>query len=260
MSTGFDSGLLIDDYTGDSLKKINDKLDKSKTPLKTKGTNAGKSVSQGFKSNNFNQVGTYATSGIQVGLNDSSGEGSGLWRAAKNVGKSVLKSLKVAMGIASPSKYTKESGVFLMEGLTLGMESMMGSVDKTAGNMGSLALDATNNALNAAMSEFDSEVRVKVLVDSTELDNLMNNELSSIRPNTRFTNRMVGESQPRYSQNEDRMYREPKENNEYNYDVHIHATGALPRTTIRSMAEQFKEEIELIDRRSRINRGEEVVY
>ena len=260
MSTGFDSGLLIDDYTGDVLGNVNKKLEESKDPMKKKGEDVGGSIDTGFKQTNFQSTGTYATQGIQVGLDNSSGEGSGLWKAAKNVGKSVLSSLKISMGIASPSKYTKESGVFLMEGLTIGMESMMGSVNKTAGNMGKLALDATNNALDAAMSEFDSEVRVKVLVDSTELDNLMNNELSSIRPNTRFTNRMVGESQPRNIQNEDRMYREPKETNEYNYDVHIHATGSLPRTTIRSMAEQFKEEIELIDRRSRINRGEEVVY
>ena len=260
MSEGFDSGLLIDDYTGDVLGNVNKKLDESKSPMKTKGVELGESVTKGFKTNDFSQVGTYATSGIQVGLNNSSGKGSSLWRAAANVGTSVLRSLKISMGIASPSKYTKESGVFLMEGLTLGMESMMGRVNKTAGNMGRLALDATNNALDAAMSTLDPEVRVKVLVDSTELDNLMNNELSSIRPNTRFTNRMVGESQPRNIQNEDRMYREPKETNEYNYDVHIHATGSLPRTTIRSMAEQFKEEIELIDRRSRINRGEEVVY
>ena len=179
---------------------------------------------------------------------------------AKKVGRSVLSALRISMGIMSPSKYTKEAGVFLMEGLTLGMESMMDSVDTTAGNVGKLALDATNNALDAAMSEFDAEVKVKVLVDTSELDNWVINELGSIEPNTSFVNRMADASRPNHNQNEDKMYTEPKESNEYNYDVHIHATGELPRATIRRMANQFKDEIDMIDRRSRINRGEEVFY
>lgn len=260
MSTGYENKLLINDYTGDSLKNINRQLEQSRTPLKTRGQSAGGSVTSGFKSHNFSSVGSYATSGIAGGLSRSSGWGSRLWNAAWNVGSSVLSSIRIAMGIRSPSIYTREAGVFFVQGLTLGMESMMGSVDTTAGNVGKLALDATNNALDAAMSEFDSEVKVKVAVDASELDNWVNNELGSIRPNTSFINRMADESRPSYNQNEDKMYTEPNESNQYNYDVHIHATGSLPRTTIRSMAEQFKEEIELIDRRSRISRGEEVVY
>lgn len=260
MSTGYDNNLLLSDYTGNSLEAINKQLEQSKTPLKNKGADAGGSVTSGFKTNNFSSVGGYATAGIRGGLSSTSGRGSSLWTAAANVGSSVLSSIKIAMGVRSPSIYTREAGVFFVEGLTLGMESMMGSVNKTAGGIGNLALDATNNALDAAMSEFDSEVRVKVLVDTSELDNWVNNELGSIRPNTSFVNRMADASRPNTNQNEDKMYTEPKESNEYNYDVHIHATGELPRATIRRMAHQFKDEIDTIDRRSRMNRGEEVVY
>ena len=260
ISTGYENNLLINDYTGNSLEAINKQLEQSKTPLKNKGTEAGGSVTTGFKTNNFASVGGYATSGIRGGLSSTSGRGSSLWQAAANVGSSVLSSIKIAMGVRSPSIYTREAGVFFVEGLTLGMESMMGSVNKTAGGIGNLALDATNNALDAAMSEFDSEVKVKVLVDTSELDSWVNNELGSIRPNTSFINRMADASRPNNNQNEDKMYTEPNESNEYNYDVHIHATGELPRSTIRRMAHQFKDEIDTIDRRTRINRGEEVVY
>ena len=260
MSTGFDSGMMMDTHMSGILGDINKQLDESKDPMKTQGKDIGESIDTGFRTIDYQPIGTYVTSGIRVGLEESSGEGSALWRVCVKVGDAVLRALKVATGIQSPSKYTKEFGVFLVEGLTLGMESMMDSVDTTAGNVGKLALDATNNALDAAMSEFDSEVKVKVLVDTSELDNWVNSELGSIGPNTSFVNRMADASRPNYNQNEDKMYTEPKESNEYNYDVHIHATGELPRATIRRMAHQFKDEIDTIDRRSRINRGEEVVY
>lgn len=202
----------------------------------------------------------HAVDGLENRFKQRGKPGGTLWQRVTHLGKGVLKTLNRALGNASPSRFTKESGNNLVEGLIIGLDNMTGEAVSKATSLGSQVVDATNSMLDASVSEMDTEVRVKVVMDTTDLDNFNPDSFKINHPDTRFTNHMVESSQPRYNQNEDKMYREPKESNEYNYDVHIHATGSLPRTTIRSMAEQFKEEIELIDRRSRINRGEEVVY
>ena len=205
MSIGFDGRLMIDTNMSNILGDVNTQLEESKDPMQTKSKEVGESIDTVFRTIDFQPTGKYVTEGVAVGLDDSSVEGSFLWRASVKVGRAVLRALNATMGIRSPSIYTKEAGVFLIEGLTLGMESMMGSVDTTAGNVGKLALDATNNALDAAMSEFDAEVKVKVLVDTSELDNWVINELGSIGPNTSFVNRMDDASRPNHNQNEDKM-------------------------------------------------------
>ena len=143
----------------------------------------------------------------------------------------------------------------------------MGSVNKTAGGIGTLALDATNNALDAAMSEFDSEVRVKVSVDTSELDNWVNNELGSIRPYTSFVNRMADASRPNHNQNGSNLSRNDDDNRRNDeikqpieYHAHLHALGSLPKSTIDRMAKDFEESLKRMEDSSKMGRGEPVMF
>ena len=227
------------------------------------GIGLGRSGKEGASSVDWSPAGNALANGLAIGIRSRGGFGGSIWNAAWNLGKTALKAVKNAIDSHSPSKETTKEGINFGQGLVNGIVRMTSTVREKAGVMGRDALSATNEFLDSMTTDMDREVRVKVVIDTKDFDDWDPEGFNPVVPNTRFTNRMVGESQPRNNQNEDNLNRNgdrPSETNEYNYDVHIHATGSLPRTTIRKMATQFKEEIETIDRRDRINRGEEVVY
>ena len=256
----FDRYLNLDEATREAFEEMYPEIVDAQGTFSAEAFKMAFQGSEFFKRVSWKPAANHAVDGLETQFKQRGKTGGSLWETVKHLGKGVLKTLNRALGNASPSRFTKESGNNLVEGLIIGLDNMTGKAVSKATSLGSQVVDATNSMLDASVSEMDTEIRIKVVMDTTDLDNFNPDSFKVHHPDTRFTNHMVESSQPRNIQNEDRMYREPKESNEYNYDVHIHATGSLPRTTIRSMAEQFKEEIELIDRRSRINRGEEVVY
>ena len=256
----FDRYLTMDEAARESFNEMFPEVINAQGEFSAEAATMAMKGTDAFKKISWKPAANHAVDGLETQFKTRGKSGGTLWQRVTHLGKGVLKTLNRALGNASPSRFTKESGNNLVEGLIIGLDNMTGEAVSKATSLGSQVVDATNSMLDASVSELDTEVRVKVVMDTADLDNFNPDSFKVHHPDTRFTNHMVESSQPRYAQNEDKMYREPKESNEYNYDVHIHATGSLPRTTIRSMAEQFKEEIELIDRRSRINRGEEVVY
>lgn len=238
-------------------------IDQQQGKAHKSGAGLGKSGASGLKSVSWDGAAGELVSGFSGGISRRSGMGSSIWSAAWNMGKSALSAIRKAIGSNSPAKETIKEGENFGMGLINGIAGLTSRVGQTAGTMARQAVDTTNYFLDDLMSDMDREVQVKVVLDTSEIDEWDPRGFSPLRPDTSFTNRMVSESQPRTSQNEDTFNRNEvgtSNVNEYNYDVHIHATGALPRATIRDMAVQFKDEIDTIDRRNRVNRGEEVVY
>src|SRR5690625_903266 len=254
---------IIDKVSKEKGEELIRKIESGEYGVKKAGAGLGRSGKKGASSVDWSPAGRSLANGLSRGIRSRGGFGGSVWNTAWNLGKTALKAVKNAIDSHSPSKETTKEGINFGQGLVNGIVKMTGAVKEKAGVMGRDALESTNEFLDSMSADMDREVRVKVVMDTADFDNWNPEGFNPVVPNTRFTNRMVSESQPRNNQNEDNLNRNgdrPSETNEYNYDVHIHATGSLPRTTIRQMATQFKEEIETIDRRNRINRGEEVVY
>src|SRR5690625_1222960 len=256
----FKKQYVIDKVGKEKGEELIRKIESGEYGVRKAGIGLGRSGQEGASSVDWSPAGKALANGLAIGIGARSGS---IWTTAWNLGKTALKAVKNAIDSHSPSKETTKEGINFGQGLVNGIVKMTGAVKEKAGVMGRDALESTNEFLDSMSADMDREVRVKVVMDTADFDNWNPEGFNPVVPNTRFTNRMVSESQPRNNQNEDNLNRNgdrPSETNEYNYDVHIHATGSLPRTTIRQMATQFKEEIETIDRRNRINRGEEVVY
>ena len=85
---------------------------------------------------------------------------------AQEVGSAVLRTMKRAMGINSPSKYTIEYGKFLMEGLVIGQNKGSGKAISTASNIGTSLIDALQSKLDEGVSaDFDIEPTIKPVLD-----------------------------------------------------------------------------------------------
>lgn len=69
------------------------------------------------------------------------------FRVAKKFSGSIMDTIKRALGIGSPSKYTKQYGKWLLEGLGIGMESEEGSIIKQATDFGDSVMTALNGSL-----------------------------------------------------------------------------------------------------------------
>lgn len=95
------------------------------------------------------------------------------FRIARNFGAAILQKIKDALGIGSPSRYTKQYGKWLLQGLGIGMEKEEDAIIDQAEEFGENVLDALNGALeegvstkalqaiqNAIPSEFDASIGV----------------------------------------------------------------------------------------------------
>lgn len=80
------------------------------------------------------------------------------FRTATTFAGSILSKLKKSLGIASPSKYTKQYGKWLLEGFGIGMEKEEDSIIKQATDFGDSLMTALNGSLQDGidMSPIDS--------------------------------------------------------------------------------------------------------
>lgn len=72
---------------------------------------------------------------------------------AREVGGAVLSTMKRAMGINSPSKYTMEYGKFLMEGLAIGQDKNARIAVKSAREAGNDTVDALKDAMYSGIND-----------------------------------------------------------------------------------------------------------
>lgn len=100
--------------------------------------------------------------GLTGGLAEKAG--NALQKAAE-VGSSVINKIKKTMGINSPSKYTTEFGMYLIEGLVLGQEKNLSKAERTADKVGSRTLEAINDALSGGIDDLTFAPTITPVMD-----------------------------------------------------------------------------------------------
>lgn len=93
------------------------------------------------------EVGINVLKGLWTGLKNNYWQGQTLSMAFGFAGK-LLKGIKDKLGIKSPSKKTKQFGIYLLEGLGLGIKKEENSVLKTVGDFSNKVLDSFGLATN----------------------------------------------------------------------------------------------------------------
>lgn len=244
----------------DKAKDVASGIESGSDGVKTAGNYVSGQGAYGAKQTNFYAPGRQMAQGLASGMKHNNG--AGVKSAGSTLASWAMTAVRFALRINSPSKAAYEDGAFFGEGLGLGILSMTDYVGKQASSVAMKVLDTTNEFLDAVTQDTTQDIGVKVVMDTSEYDSWSPKETKTIQPDFGETNELVEYSRVRNSQNDDNPNRETettKNETTNNYDVHIHAQGELPRSTIKRMAYQFKEELETQDRTRRINRGEEVV-
>ena len=127
----------------------------NKDNAKKAGEALAKKSVDGAKSENGEEGGA-TTSGknfTQGFINGIKNEGLGttLWNAAKNLAKKALDALKAGQQEGSPSKLTRQSGIFFGQGYELGILDMIKPVTSAASNLARQAADALGTNLSDQM-------------------------------------------------------------------------------------------------------------
>lgn len=105
-------------------------------------------VIKGLKEGNLSEdVGINVIKGLQKGLKNDYWQGQAL-STAYGFANRVLNKFKTTFGIQSPSKKTKRFGMYLLEGLGIGIEKEEGNVLKTVTEFSEELLNKMNNSLN----------------------------------------------------------------------------------------------------------------
>lgn len=210
----------------------------------------------GLTSVSTDSAGSNFTTGFSRGMGGQ-GVMRGVRAAAVNVATSAWSSLKNTLGIASPAKVLIQSGGFFSQGFGIGISNMTDFVSNKARNLAQKAI----NVLSETMDSLENpEVRVGVVYDYDKLN--IDRDAGTVPVDLNTTTDFASRASTYNNQNgnkESSGDNSTTETNNNNYDIHIHAQGELPRSTIKRMAGQFKEELDTMDRTRRINRGEEVV-
>ena len=94
-----------------------------------------------------NTSGQNFTKGFIAGIQNE-GLGNTLWTAAKKLAKKALNALKAGQEEGSPSKLTRQSGLFFGEGYLLGIEDMMDPVANAAAGLARSATDALTSEMS----------------------------------------------------------------------------------------------------------------
>lgn len=119
--------------TAEAEKVAKDTLSEFNKKLEAEG--AGKDLLQGFingESNSYIQASAF--------------------KVARTFGDSILTNIKKKLGIASPSKEGKKIGIFLLEGVGLGIENEENSVLKQVSNFGKDVISSLNSSLSGAIN------------------------------------------------------------------------------------------------------------
>lgn len=103
--------------------------------------------------------------GLTGGLAEKAG--NALQQAA-NVGSSILNKMKEKLGINSPSRYTKEYGMWLMEGLAIGQDKHMSKAVDSAETAGDKTLKALNKSLANGINDISLQPKITPILDLSE--------------------------------------------------------------------------------------------
>ena len=126
---------------------------------------------------NANQAGQYLLDGVNSGLS-SQNKQSTIFNTVSRFGSNLLSTLKKSLKEQSPSKATKEMGQYLLEGLSIGIDSEENKTLKKVSNVGQEVVSALQDELNQSVSLGNIEVGS---INKTANDNYYNAMVSSFK-------------------------------------------------------------------------------
>lgn len=126
------------------------------------------------------EIGKNLVEGIWNGIKDAK---KWILDKIKGFGKSVLGGIKKVFGINSPAKETAEMGVYLVEGLEVGMEEEKANLEATAEGVAEDTLNALEDGLNDA-EKIGKDVVEKVDKNLKNTQTLATNAISTAVSNT----------------------------------------------------------------------------
>lgn len=129
-------------------------------------------------------IGENTIKGLMTGLADME---PSLMAQAKAIADRIRATIASALQINSPSRVTTELGEFTGEGLVVGLANTIKDVVSVSKALAMSAKDSLNTFLDGfEVPEVDNEIRVKVVVDSSELDSLKM-DTSTIQPDVSYS-------------------------------------------------------------------------
>ena len=142
------------------------------TNVLSNATTIGTDVTGVFDGIDMSGSGWNALAGFDSGLVDYWNNGS-IQSNLSTIADSVISTLNSGLGEQSPSKYTRKSGQYLLEGLRLGMQDNEGSTISEVVGFSSLLIDAITTAMARvgmlANEEFDISPRITPVVDMSNI-------------------------------------------------------------------------------------------
>lgn len=151
----------------------------SKSSNGTDNTTAGKAK----------QIGEAILQGLLNGLsNDNTNKL--ISTKAYDIGKSVIDQMKSGSGVGSPSKYAREAGNYIIEGLIIGIEEYSSRVYDLSYQTGQMAVDGLNEAVAMASSLMETNDTLNPVI--TPVLDLSNIQTGISNMNSMFNNSQVG--------------------------------------------------------------------
>lgn len=127
---------------------------------------ADKIIDEFEKQGEAEVAGVNLTKGLKKGVEDETAVSEAI-TAAKNLAGKVLNSMKSALGINSPSKFTRDFGINYTKGLTLGILEEEDSAIKAAKQVSKNALNALNASPSLTNGSFDANIN-RQITDATK--------------------------------------------------------------------------------------------
>ena len=227
---------------------------------RTSGENLARSGRSGAGAINLLSTGQNFGSSFARGME---GSRDAVLAKAQSLASSASNAVKGWLGIASPSKLLVSFGRFFGDGFSNGMMDRMKKVGMSARDLAIRASEGFKNALSIADQE-EEEIKFKIVVDDDDFDPSDFEPIDvPIRPNSSYSQAMFESTDDKFRQNGNNNPKNEETNNEYNeynYDIHVTAGGTMTRKQVKDLAVKVQTEIKNINDRTKINRGEEVVF
>jgi phage-related protein len=129
-----------------------------------------------FKGIDLKQIGKDIISGLIKGIGSMA---SAAWNKAKEIASGITKTIKNALKIKSPSRVMKQLGIYTGEGFAIGIQSMVDTAKKAAGELATAAVPSLSyNVPLAAGEMIGAQVATEIAPSSS--DNETNALLRSI--------------------------------------------------------------------------------
>ena len=149
-------------------------LSSSNSTISSNASTAAYNAVTGARSqrSNMYQAGVYVLEGFKNGLKDPDMLHA-IHDAGRKAGKLAVDSVDGGAQNGSPSKATRQSGIYVGEGFVLGLESMYSNVRNSGTELGASAIDGTRSAMSTLLdtlnTDMDMQPTIRPVVDLSDV-------------------------------------------------------------------------------------------